>query len=45
MNNVETLFLKLSYVVTVFFFFASIALFISLLVIKSRVWKHFKRRD
>lgn len=45
MDYVVQLFLKFSYIVTLIFFIITVILFIALIVINSRVWKHFKRRD
>lgn len=40
-----TIFYWLAIVVTFLFFIATILLFISALIIQSRVWKYFKRRN
>lgn len=45
MNDIGFLFLKLSHIMTFLFFIVAILLFSALLLIKTRVWKHFKRRD
>lgn len=45
MDYISQLFLKFSYIVTAIFFVITVILFISLIVINSRVWKHYKRRD
>ncbi len=45
MNSIGYLFLKLSHIMTSIFFVVSILLFSALILIKTRVWKHFKRRN
>lgn len=45
MNSIGYLFLKLSHIMTILFFVVSILLFSALILIKTRVWKYFKRRN
>lgn len=46
MSNIDIIvnyFLQVSYYITGFFFIAAVILFLSVSLIRSRVWKNFKR--
>lgn len=45
MDSVLNAFMNASVVITVIFFIITVILFIMLLIIKTRVWKYFKRRS